>query len=160
MQPDKQGVNAVCEYCGHRILFSAPQRQALAEHRRRQEEEFLTQTELYRRKLEEEKKNAPPPSAQDANDEALGRVLLRLFGFSFRIRQLISLLLLIAAAAGAFLLANRLYTAELRTYYLVAGVVTAVVGAFCFWVSYRPYRSIPLGAGLGVLLALLLRTLP
>ena len=156
MHADAGHTSATCEFCGHTVLFSEPQRQVL-QARRDVPKKPETQTDRYRAQLAEEKKNAPPP--QDADDEGLGRVLFRLFGFSWRLRQMLSFIVLLLTAAATVLLANRLYNAELQTYYLIAGIAATVTGAFCLWVSYRFYRSVPLGVGLGILLSLIIQVL-
>ena len=109
--------------------------------------------------MAEEKKNAPKPDDGDLSDTGLGLVLLRLFGIPFRIRNLISFAILLVCAAASCWLALRFYSAEFQTYYLIAGIAATVTGAFCLWVSYRIYRSVPLGVGLGILLSLLISLL-
>ncbi len=157
MHADALLSSAKCEFCGHSMLFSEPQRQAL-QRRRQAPQKPLTKTDEYRQMLSEEKETNPPSSG-NADDEGLGRVLFRLFGFSWRLRQLFSLLTLIATAVATVWIANLLYSAEFKTFYLIAGITATVTGAFCLWVSYRFYRSVPLGVGLGILVSLLMQTI-
>ena len=164
MKPDLNNVYALCEYCGHGVLLPESVRRKLREQQeaaaQAEEEEPPTQTERFRRQIEEEKKNRPQEeSASDAADAALGHVLLNLFGLPFRIRHLISFLLMLASAVISFLLANRWFTDELRGFYMIAGVAATAVGALGMWLSYRVYKGVPLGGGLGILLSLLSQTL-
>ena len=159
MKPDTNNVYALCEYCGHGVLLPETTRMRLREQQEeaRRDAEPQTQTQRYQKQLEKEKENRPPQD--DTADENLGTALLRLFGLPFRLRYFFSFLLLIAAGVCSFLVANRLFTDEYRQFYLIAGIAATAVGAVCMWLSYRVYRSVPLGVGLGLLLSLLMQTL-
>lgn len=159
MRPDASLSSAHCEFCGHTLLFSEKEQKALRNRRENPPKPVpQTETERYRQKLAEEKKNNPP-SAGSADDEGIGQFLMRLFGLRFRFRRLLSVLLLVAVTAASAALALPLYREAFLTYYLIAGVLLTAAGAFCVWISFRVYRTVPLGLGIGILLALLIGVL-
>ena len=156
MQTDAALTAAHCEYCGHTVLFTDSQRHALQERKKNPPKPVpTTETERYRQKLEEEKKNAPQSSGS-ADDEGLGRFLMRIFGLRWHFRRFLSVLLMIGVAIVVTAIAAALYAPAYLTGYLIAGVAVTAVGAFCVWVSYSVWRTIPLGVGLGVLLGLVI----
>ena len=132
-------------------------------------EKTKEEQEKHRREEEEAQKAMEQngKSSRDAYD--FGRFLMGMFtgGFGWHLRRfvryVITFLICAVSAAAGFFVCKYLPVwtgadlASYNGYLLIVGAVLAIVGIFCLRISYKKAKSIPLGLGIGLLLAYFLK---
>jgi uncharacterized Zn finger protein (UPF0148 family) len=166
-----------CDYCGYRLVLPEENKEQMDKAQgiqpktltEQMAEKTKEEQEKHRREEEEAQKAMEQngKSSRDAYD--FGRFLMGMFtgGFGWHLRRfvryVITFLICAVSAAAGFFVCKYLPVwtgadlASYNGYLLIVGAVLEIVGIFCLRISYKKAKSIPLGLGIGLLLAYFLK---